>query len=92
MKQHLSYLPIAILACALSISSCNEKGSSSIPSSISSYSYYSLNEDYIELDIPQPSGEIVREEDIVLDDFDYHTAIQNAYLASSCPASTRSAP
>lgn len=83
MKQHLSYLPIAILACALSISSCNEKGSSLIPSSISSYSYYSLNEDYLELDIPQPTGEIVQEKDIVLDDFDYHTAIQNAYLASS---------
>ena len=83
MKQHITLLPIALLACTLSISSCNEQGSSLIPSSISSYSYYSLNEDYIELDLPKPSGEIVREADIILDDFDFQTAIQNAYLASS---------
>ena len=83
MKKHTFLLPIVLLSFSMVVSSCNQKGESLISSATSIVSYYSLNEEYEELDLPTPSNEVVNEEDILLAEYDYHTALQNAYLASS---------
>ena len=82
MKKRSLILPIVLLSFTMVISSCNQKGESLL-SSVVAPSYYSMNEGYEEPDLPSPSGEVVGEDEIILSEYDYHTAIQTAYLYSS---------
>lgn len=82
MRKHTLILPIVLLSFTMVISSCNNKGES-IVSSVFTPSYYVVNEAYEEPELPSPSGEVISEDEIVLSEYDYHTALQTAYLHSS---------
>ena len=79
MKNNVYKLSLLLSATSLLLVACqkpNNPVESSLPKELV------LNEDYEEPDLPVSSSEVVSEDDIELDDYDIHTAIQLAYMNS----------
>jgi protein-tyrosine phosphatase len=75
MKKHISILTIVLLSSFLALSSCNKAPSKS--------DTFPFNENYVEDDLPSPTGIVVSESEIEQGEYDFHTPLQAAYLASS---------
>ena len=74
-KKHISILTTILLSSFLSLTSCNKEANNNF--------ILLINENYVEAALPTPTDTIVKEGEAMQGDYDFHTPLQAAYLASS---------